>query len=292
MSDQNTNQREFVFSTLLPAPKITFQYDNPRARSYFREPSTKEVHITIQSEYNESIQLELTKGVLTLQYCDQLLNCLLKNRHLGKFKQRVDPEKDRAPDYYKIIKNPMDLSLLKERLYSGLITSVPQFKRELDLIWENCFIFNGTEGQLPSLAKQVKMSIDKVWNESTVPASSNALEQLKKLDEDLDELDSKTSKLLLIEPRPQIPPAKIPKPSPKPVEQAPPPPPKVAEVPPNRQQRKLIAEKLSKSPVNEMRKAWNILKPHLTKEIQERPYLSLDTLPADVLIELKKAVLS
>ena len=76
------------------------------------------------------------------------------------------------------------------------------------------------------------------------------------------------------------------------MEQAPPPPPKVAEVPPNRQQRKLIAEKLSKSPVNEMRKAWNILKPHLTKEIQERPYISLDTLPPDVLIELKKAVLS
>ena len=291
MSDLNKIHREFVFSTLLPAPKITFQYDNPHAHEYYREPSTKEVRMTIQSDHNESIQIELTKGVLTLQYCDQLLNCLLRNPHLKPFKQKVDPEKEGVPDYYKIIKNPMDLSLLKERLYTGLITSVQQFKQELDLIWENCFTYNGADSKYAKLAKQVKIIVDKVWSESTIPAPSNALDQLKKLDDVLEKLDQKTSNLLRIGPRPQIQPAKTPKPSPKPVEPAPPPPQKVAEAPPNRQQRKLIAEKLSKSPVSEMRKAWNILKPHLTKEIQERPYLSLDTLPTEVLIELKKAVL-
>ncbi|OHT11007.1 Bromodomain containing protein [Tritrichomonas foetus] len=290
MSDVNTRPHQFVFSTLLPAHKITFQYDNPQ--TFIREETTKEVHYNIQTEHNEVIQLDLTKGVLTLQYCDQLVKDLLKSNHLGSFKQKVNPEKDNAPNYAEIVKNPMDLRTLQDRLHTGLITTVAQFKQELDLIWDNCAKYNGPAHRLTKLAKQVQSNINKVWDESRRPQPSASLDHLLKLQTVLEELDRKASKLLKIEPRPDIPPAKKPpRPTPKPVVQ-PPPQQKVIEGPPNHQQRKLIADKLSSSPVNEMRKAWDILKPHLTKEILERPYISLDSLPDDVLIDLKRAVLS
>ena len=119
----------------------------------------------------------------------------------------------------------------------------------------------------------------------------NALEQLQKLDGILSKLDEDFSKILHLDPRPNITPVKKPKPAPRPQVQTPPPQPKQVELPPNRQQRKIIAEKLSGTPVSELPEAWDILKPHFTKEILERPYLSLDSLPDDVLIALKKAVL-
>ena len=283
----------FVFSTLLPAPKIVFQYDNAQAAAFIREPDTKEVQITLQTDQMEQVQLQLDQGVLTLQYCDHILKALLKSPALRDFKQKVDPEKDGVPNYSNIVKHPMDLKTLQDRLYCGLVTTVEEFKKELDLIWDNCELFNGPDHQLTKLAKQVQMNIDNVWRGSRLPAPSTALESLKKLKEVLKRLDSKISNVLNIPPRPDIPPAKkppkpTPKPQPQPVAQQP----KPAEGPPNHQQRKLIAEKLSTTPVSEMRKAWNILIPHLKEgDALEKQQISLDNLPDQVLIELKKAVL-
>lgn len=291
MSDTATKQYKFVFSTLLPQPKLFFQYDKEIATTYIRDSTTRDIQRPLHVENNQVIPLKLTKGVLNLQYCDQLLKDLLKMDRLKPFQQKVNPVRDNARDYDLIIKNPMDLKTLQDRLYTGLITDVNQFKQELDLIWNNCALYNGEGHELARLARQVQAIINEVWSDSRPPASSNALVQLQKLDGILSKLDVNLSKIIHLDPRPNITPVKKPKSAPRPQVQTPPPQPKQVELPPNRQQRKVIAEKLSATPVSELREAWDILKPHLTKEILERPYLSLDSLPDDALIALKKAVL-
>ena len=71
------------------------------------------------------------------------------------------------------------------------------------------------------------------------------------------------------------------------------PPPKPVETVPNHQQRRMMAEKLSKHSYEEMRRAWEVIKPHLKpNELQESDTFSLNDLPPDALIELKKIVLS
>jgi hypothetical protein len=97
--------------------------------------------------------------------------------------------------------------------------------------------------------------------------------------------------LIKIPPRPVIQPAKKPpKPQPK-GPPAPPPPVKAVDVVPNHQQRKVIADKLSRAPVSEMRQVWDMLKPFIDRSTQEKQMLSLNDLPDPVLIELKKLVL-
>jgi hypothetical protein len=185
----------------------------------------------------------------------------------------------------------MDFRTLQERLYSGQVTTVSQFKWELDLIWDNCVAYNGDQAVLSQIAIEVKKYIDEIWNECEHPAPSDALEKLQELGTVLDNLADDIYKFIKIESRPVILPVKkVPKPPPKPA--APEPPPvKTIEVVPNHQQRKLIADKLSRASVPEMRKAWDLLRPFMDKSVQERQALSLNDLPDPVLIELKKIVL-
>jgi hypothetical protein len=212
----------------------------------------------------------------------------MKCHELSDFKVRV-PES--TPGYYEVVKRPMDLKSLQERLYTGQVTSVFQFKEELDLIWENCITFNGPQHPLSVIAKEVQATVNSVWNESSHPGPSHGLEKMKELQSCLDELYTLGKKLIKLEARPTVPaPKKPPKFSPKPLapEVVPV---KPVEIIPNHQQRKVIADKLSKSSVDEMRKAWDVLKPYFDETTQERQYLSLNDLPDSVLIELKKLVL-
>jgi hypothetical protein len=283
-------QYRFLISTLTVPQPLSFRCSEVQASAYIQEPTAKPVFCTVRTPSNQTIQLELTKGVLTLDYCEHLLKDLLKCHELFHFRTKVA---ESTPGYYEIIKRPMDLKTLQDRLYSGQVTTVAQFKEELDLIWENCVTFNGTQHPLSVVAKEVQITINGVWNESGHPGPSHGLEKMKELLSCLDELYSLGNKLFKIEERPAIPlPKKPPKFSPKTPAVPEVAPVKVVEVVPNHQQRKVIADKLSKGPVDELRKAWDLLKPYFDETTQERQYLSLNDLPESVLIELKKVVMA
>jgi hypothetical protein len=287
---QAESQYKFIFSNLLPTPKLSFQYSNAQAAAFIQESTTQHIHCTLHSATNQKIQLDLIKGVLTLDYCDQLLKDLMKCPEMHAFRQKVNPE--HQVEYYKIIKHPMDLRTLQERLCSGQVTTVSQFKRELDLIWNNCVDFNGPTHPLSVIAAEAQRNIDQVWENSSQPAPSHALDRLRDLESLLDVLHTDMSSRIRIDARPMIPPPKrIPRPVPKPaaVEAAPP---RVVDVVPNHQQRKLIADKLSRASVQEMRPAWDLLKPFIDHEAQKAQSLSLNALPDPVLIELRKLVLA
>ena len=68
------------------------------------------------------------------KYLGEILDALKKDSHAHVFLNKVN-KKD-APNYYDIIKNPMDLGAVgrKIHMYRGL----DDFKSDLDLIWSNC----------------------------------------------------------------------------------------------------------------------------------------------------------
>ena len=263
---------KLVFSALDPPPQFHFH-------------TTQAIRVPVAN-----LNLNLKEGVLTLEYCEQLVTQLLDCQDLSEFTRPVDEVKDRAGGYLAAIKTPMDLKTLHDRLLTGQITTVGEFKRDLDLIWNNCITFNGPDHQLSLKAKEAKEMIDEKWEKSTRPGPSAALDKVKDMKGLLDDLYAKWSGILKIDPRPQIPPAKKFVMKEKEREE---PPPKPVETVPNHQQRRMMAEKLSKHSYEEMRRAWEVIKPHLKpNELQESDTFSLNDLPPDALIELKKIVLS
>jgi ATP-dependent 26S proteasome regulatory subunit len=76
-----------------------------------------------------------------------VLKELWKDRKFQPFFHAVDEEA--VPDYYKIIKHPMDLDQISENIDEGVYTSIESFNRDMKLICTNAKTFNrpsATEG--------------------------------------------------------------------------------------------------------------------------------------------------
>ncbi|KAI5180795.1 hypothetical protein NEOKW01_1079 [Nematocida sp. AWRm80] len=62
--------------------------------------------------------------------------------------------KREAPEYYTLIKNPMDLSKISKKLHQQEYSSEMEFISDLDLIWSNCFEFNNDHGNIYAMYAQ------------------------------------------------------------------------------------------------------------------------------------------
>lgn len=58
----------------------------------------------------------------------------------------VDPvEEEYAPNYYSVIRKPMDLQRMEDRLDSGYYKSFSRFRADFQLIVDNCRLYNGMD---------------------------------------------------------------------------------------------------------------------------------------------------
>ena len=279
-----------IFSTLLPAPSITFQYSNTDGFVVLPEIPTQQLKVTVHTE-STALALDLPCGTHSLSFCDKLLSDLMRQRDLFCFKQPVDPIKDNAPNYLDVIKNPMDLTTLQRNLKLGKITSVNDFKNKLDSVWNNCITFNGPEHPLTTLAKNIKKAVQHVWDTSIIPTECESLSKLQEMNSALNDLEKTFNKVFSLSPPPDfgLPPEPVirlieekheeEKPL-QPIDQ-----------PPNHKERQSMVEILTTTPPNEIIEAWNILHPYLTQDIIKNGVFSLNSIPNPVLIELKKLLL-
>jgi bromodomain-containing factor 1 len=85
---------------------------------------------------------------LDLRFCDEVLIELRKTKHYdinAAFMQPVDPVALNIPHYHKIIKKPMDLQTMSNKLASGDYSSAKEFDKDFELIIKNCKTFNGED---------------------------------------------------------------------------------------------------------------------------------------------------
>ena len=79
--------------------------------------------------------------------------------HCTPFLQKVS--KRDVPDYYEVIKRPMDLGKMTKKLKFFEYQSTEQVQNDLDLIWANCYQFNVIEGNLYRVhASEMKKKAD------------------------------------------------------------------------------------------------------------------------------------
>ncbi|KAG1474498.1 hypothetical protein G6F56_000326 [Rhizopus delemar] len=78
-----------------------------------------------------------------LKKCRRVLNKINKHKCALPFVQPVDEVLDGAPNYYTVIKNPIDLSLIKRKVENKDYTTFRQFEDDIRLMLNNCYIYNG-----------------------------------------------------------------------------------------------------------------------------------------------------
>ncbi|KAM5147827.1 bromodomain testis-specific protein [Mantella aurantiaca] len=78
-----------------------------------------------------------------LQYLEKVvLKALWKHNFSWPFQQPVDAAKLNLPDYYRIIKNPMDLSTIRKRLEYNYFTNAMDCMKDFNTMFTNCYIYN------------------------------------------------------------------------------------------------------------------------------------------------------
>lgn len=75
--------------------------------------------------------------------CDEILDRLIKKDHYNIFLEPVNT--DDVAGYLDIIKSPMDFTTMRNKLARQQYRSLGEFRKDLDLIWSNCLLFNGKE---------------------------------------------------------------------------------------------------------------------------------------------------
>ncbi|OUM66974.1 hypothetical protein PIROE2DRAFT_40419 [Piromyces sp. E2] len=65
-----------------------------------------------------------------------------------------------APDYYDIIKKPMDLNSIKQRVKDGIITSTIEFHRDVMLMCTNSLMYNQEDSEVYPMALEMKEHAD------------------------------------------------------------------------------------------------------------------------------------
>jgi hypothetical protein len=64
-------------------------------------------------------------------------------------------KKSEAPDYYEIVRRPMDLKTVKARTKDGLVSSTDHFKRDVYLMFANAIMYNRPGTSVNGIAAEV-----------------------------------------------------------------------------------------------------------------------------------------
>ena len=109
-----------------------FKEDNPELAKYFEVPEAIETLPVPEVPETAQIYDNWEKAA------KRLLNTLWKHNSAWIFHEPVNPEKLNIPDYYDIIKQPMDFGTVKNKLQSNQYTKLADFLYDVNLVFDNC----------------------------------------------------------------------------------------------------------------------------------------------------------
>lgn len=113
--------------------------------------------------------LPLPSSAANIQYeswdlvAKSLISRLWRVQHAKMFHQAVDLEFQSLPDYHEIIKNPIDFSVIKQRLQSNLYHNMQDFVDDMQLVFDNCELYNGRESTLGRQCTKVRDEFRKLY---------------------------------------------------------------------------------------------------------------------------------
>lgn len=95
--------------------------------------------------------------------CREVLNQTKKNKFHWIFSVPVDAVRLGIPDYYNIVKNPMDLGTIKKKLDDKKYDSPLAFRDDMRLIWDNCALYNEPTTDAGHMGEVMRGEFETAW---------------------------------------------------------------------------------------------------------------------------------
>ncbi|KAJ2401621.1 hypothetical protein GGI23_001270, partial [Coemansia sp. RSA 2559] len=116
-----------------------------------------------------------TKGLADWRAtCNRVLLRLQAQPSALEFLAPVDPIRQGVPTYPLIVKTPMDLGTVRKQLDRGIYTSANEFRRDINLVLANCFLFNKPGTFVHAQGEQLQTVFRTVWRQHTGAADETA----------------------------------------------------------------------------------------------------------------------
>ena len=114
-----------------------------------------------------------TANAMLMKDCELLLKRLMSHQYAWVFKTPVDVVKLNLPDYFTIIKRPMDLGTVKNKLASGEYAGPLEFADDVKLTFSNAMDYNPSGNDVHLMADTLNKYFELRWKaiEKKLPKS-------------------------------------------------------------------------------------------------------------------------
>ncbi|KAF9579276.1 hypothetical protein BGW38_004527, partial [Lunasporangiospora selenospora] len=109
-----------------------------------------------------------------LRFCQGILREFMKKANaefMFPFLEPVDWVALSIPDYPRIVKNPMDISTIRQKLEKDEYQNSDQFESDVRLLLRNCFLFNPAGTPVHMMGRRMEQLFDQKWPERPLPPS-------------------------------------------------------------------------------------------------------------------------
>ncbi|XP_022770103.1 transcription factor GTE10-like isoform X2 [Durio zibethinus] len=98
-----------------------------------------------------------------MKQCETLLNRLMQHNYGWVFNNPVDAVKLNIPDYFTVIKHPMDLGTVKKKIASGQYSSPSDFAVDVRLTFSNAMTYNPPGNDVHCMAETLSKYFEVRW---------------------------------------------------------------------------------------------------------------------------------
>lgn len=186
-----TYQEFKIISKFLPHKYSLYQSNkNSRIKKIASNDNQKKEDIEIQkgakdiSKNLKVLDNKFKKPILNIvqNRCNKILQLIKQNKISQPFLKPVDPILMNIPDYFSIIKEPMDLGTVEKKLRNGDYFTAHQFDIDMKKIWSNAKLYNSPDTLIYKLACELSDNYEKVYEEEFYIEYKDILKSKKKID--------------------------------------------------------------------------------------------------------------
>lgn len=209
----------------------------------------------------------------SMKKCLKVLITLKKHQLAYPFLKPVDPIALHVPDYFDIVKEPMDLSTVEKNLRNGLYSNPSQFASDMRKIWNNSFLYNAKGSEIYQMTVSMSNYFEKLYSEIEGSTGNETYIELhkkvEKLTKEIKELHTKNPSINSKQH--------------KNVGQ-------LSEKPMTLQEKRTLGQNIRNLPPQYLRGVWEIVNDGVLNQHKEELEFDIDTLPVKKCRELERYV--
>ncbi|KAJ6260308.1 hypothetical protein Dda_4533 [Drechslerella dactyloides] len=140
--------------------------------------------------YSGDLKPRRKKSIAEFKFCEGIMKELWKKQHQAiayPFYNPVDPVALEIPDYFKVIKKPMDMSEIQRKLNHNEYNNANEFEVDIRLMFNNCYKFNPPDSPVYKCGKALEAIFDEKWSQKPSFKEETPTPPVQEEEEDDDE---------------------------------------------------------------------------------------------------------